>query len=56
MRQEDGPETVRNTDSPHGWEIDHINPGGGDGLSNLQPLHYETNRRKGDGPLDCGYD
>jgi 5-methylcytosine-specific restriction endonuclease McrA len=34
-----------------GWEIDHIKPvagGGGDELSNLQPLWWENNRRKGD--------
>ena len=33
-----------------GWEIDHIKPvadGGGDELSNLQPLWWENNRRKG---------
>ena len=34
-----------------GWEIDHIKPvskGGTDELSNLQPLQWENNRRKGD--------
>lgn len=34
-----------------GWEIDHIKPvahGGGDTLSNLQPLQWRNNRRKGD--------
>ena len=38
-----------NTQSRYGWEIDHIIPvfqGGTDDLSNLQPLHWENNRRK----------
>ena len=40
-----------NTNSANGWEIDHIKPkslGGGDELSNLQPLQWENNRHKGD--------
>jgi 5-methylcytosine-specific restriction endonuclease McrA len=40
-----------------GWEIDHILPvarGGSDVLVNLQPLYWQTNRRKGDSfPWSC---
>jgi hypothetical protein len=46
-----------NTNSEHGWEVDHIKPvtkGGTDDLSNLQPLQWENNRRKGDTyPWNC---
>jgi 5-methylcytosine-specific restriction endonuclease McrA len=38
-----------NCNSRYGWEIDHIIPveqGGGDEITNLQPLQWENNRRK----------
>lgn len=37
----------------YGWEIDHCVPtsrGGNDHQSNLQPLHWQNNRAKSDGP------
>lgn len=40
-----------NTNSQHGWEIDHIYPrerGGPTTLENLQPLYWATNRSKSD--------
>ncbi|MCW5596566.1 MAG: HNH endonuclease [Rhodocyclaceae bacterium] len=50
-------EEYGNTNSKHGWEIDHIKPvakGGSDDLANLQPLQWDNNRRKGDTyPWNC---
>lgn len=44
----------------YGWEIDHIVPvsrGGTDDMENLQPLHWENNRAKGDNyPVWSGKD
>ncbi len=46
-----------NINSKHGWEVDHIKPvskGGGDEITNLQPLQWENNRRKSDTyPWSC---
>ncbi len=46
-----------NRDSEYGWEIDHIEPvalGGGDELTNLQPLNWQNNVKKGDQyPWNC---
>jgi len=35
-------------DSIYGWEIDHIDPNGGDGLQNLRPLQWNNNVAKSD--------
>ena len=40
-------------DSEYGWEVDHIDPNGGDSLSNLQPLQWQNNVSKSDGSLTC---
>jgi hypothetical protein len=40
--------------SKYGWEIDHIDPKGGDDLSNLRPLQWENNVATSDeGKLKC---
>ena len=39
--------------SQYGWEIDHIDPNGGDELSNRRPLQWENNNNKSDGKLKC---
>lgn len=43
-----------NRDSQYGWEIDHIDPDGGDELANLRPLQWENNVATSDkGQLTC---
>ncbi len=42
-----------NRDSKYGWEVDHINPNGGDDLNNLRPLHWKNNVAKSDGKTEC---
>lgn len=39
------------TTGDYGWELDHEKPrskGGSDSARNIQPLHWEENRRKSD--------
>lgn len=36
----------------HGWNVDHIVPsskGGGDGIDNLRPMHWQNNAARQDG-------
>ena len=42
-----------NRNSQYGWEVDHINPHGGDHDSNLQALQWQNNVAKSDGRLVC---
>ena len=43
----------RTSSTNFGWEVDHIDPNGGDDLSNLQPLHWKNNLDKSDGQIKC---
>jgi hypothetical protein len=43
-----GRDKYGNRQSDYGWEIDHIDPDGGDGMSNLRPLQWENNLDKSD--------
>ena len=42
-----------NRDSEYGWEIDHIDPDGGDNISNLRPLQWTNNAERQEGRLSC---
>jgi len=42
-----------NRDSIYGWEVDHIDPNGGDGINNKRPLHWKNNVAKSDGKTEC---
>lgn len=46
----------RSSQNNTGWEVDHINPNGGDDLSNLRPLQWYNNVAKSDGRLSCPID
>jgi hypothetical protein len=48
-----GRQEYGNRNSQYGWEIDHVNPSGGDQLSNLRPLQWQNNVDKSDGRLKC---
>lgn len=48
-----GRQEYGNRNSQYGWEIDHIDPSGGDQLSNLRPLQWQNNVDKSDGRLKC---
>ena len=43
----------RSSQTNYGWEIDHIDPNGGDDISNLRPLQWYNNVTKSDGKLTC---
>ena len=42
-----------NRNSQYGWEVDHVNPDGGDYLSNLRPLQWKNNAEKSESKLTC---
>ena len=42
-----------NRDSQYGWEIDHIDPNGGEDISNKRPFQWQNNVAKSDGSTDC---
>jgi len=42
-----------NRGSQYGWEIDHIDPDGGDHAGNLRALQWQNNVAKSDGRLVC---
>ena len=42
--------------SNFGWEVDHkipLSKGGAHHINNVQPLHWQNNAKKSDGPLVC---
>ena len=42
-----------NRESIYGWEIDHVDPKGGDDISNKRPLQWKNNLTKGEDRLKC---